>query len=417
VAHELVASRYRLDERLGAGGMAEVWAADDLELGRRVALKLLGRDADPARFEREAQAVAAVAHPNICQLYDYGEEDGRPFMVLEYLAGGTLEDRLVAGDPYPDDETERIAGEVAAGLAHAHDRGLVHRDLKPANILFDSEGRAKIADFGLARMGGAGTLTETGTLLGTAAYISPEQAQGLPATPASDVYSFGVILYRMLTGRLPFEAESPIELATMHVNEQPPPLLDARSDAPPALAGVAEASLAKDPDARPPDGAALVDALAGETPIASAPTGVITDPTLVMPRRPARPRRRVTALPLIILAVIVLAAAGIVLAVFATRSSDGSQPTATIAPPRSSSRSQTTRTTSPATSESTAKSTTEATTSVTATHTTTQATTAAPPPPPPSTASPPPSTASPPTTAPTTDTLPTTTPPPPPPPP
>jgi serine/threonine-protein kinase len=420
VARELVANRYRLDERLGVGGMAEVWAADDIELGRRVAIKLLGRDADPARFEREAQAVAAVAHPNICQLYDYGEEDGRPFMVLEYLAGGTLEDRLVAGDPYPDDETERIAGEVAAGLAHAHDRGLVHRDLKPANVLFDSEGRAKIADFGLARMGGAGTLTETGTLLGTAAYISPEQAQGLPATPASDVYSFGVILYRMLTGRLPFEAENPIKLATMHVNEQPPPVGDARPDAPAALARVTEAALAKDPGARPADGAALVDALGGAALIASAPTGVLTDPTLVIPRRPARPRRQVTALPLIILAVIVLAAAGIAVAVFATRSSDGTQPTAPISPGSSSSRSQTTRTTTA--SQSTAGSTTKSATSAPATHTTTQATTAASSPSPPaSTASPPPSPPPPPpppppTTAPTTATLPATTPPPPPPP-
>src|SRR5438067_2704719 len=126
--------------------MSEVWAADDVELGGRVALKLLARDADPARFDREAHAVAALAHPNICQLYDYGEEDGRPYMVLEYLGGGTLEDRLVAGEPYPDEQTERIARELASGLAHAHERGLVHRDLKPANILFDDHGRAKISD-------------------------------------------------------------------------------------------------------------------------------------------------------------------------------------------------------------------------------------------------------------------------------
>src|SRR3954451_2786461 len=123
--------------------MSGVWAADDVELGRRVALKLLTRGADPARFEREAQAVAALAHPNICRLYDYGEAEGRPFMVLEYLGGGTLEERLVAGRPYPDEESERIARELAAGLAHAHDRGLVHRDLKPANVLFDDEGEAK----------------------------------------------------------------------------------------------------------------------------------------------------------------------------------------------------------------------------------------------------------------------------------
>src|SRR5438105_8764440 len=243
--------------------MSEVWAADDIELGRRVALKLLARDADPARFEREAQAVAALAHPNICRLYDYGEAGDRPFMVLEYLGGGTLEERLVPGEPYPSDETERIAGELAAGLAHAHARGLIHRDLKPANVLFDDEGVAKIADFGIARLSGSGTLTETGTLLGTAAYISPEQAQGLPATAASDVYSFGVILYRLLAGRLPFESESPIELARMHIQERPFPLADARPAAPPALPALAEASLAKDPQARPADGEALVHALSG----------------------------------------------------------------------------------------------------------------------------------------------------------
>src|SRR5262249_51635155 len=183
--------------------MSELWAADDLGLGRRVALKLLARDADPARFEREAQAVAALAHPNICRLYDYGEEGGRPFMVLEFLDGGTLERRLVPGEPYPIDETDRLARELAAGLAHAHARGLVHRDLKPANVLFDDDGVAKIADFGIARLVGSGTLTETGTLLGTAAYISPEQAQGLPATTASDVYSYGVILYRLPARRPP----------------------------------------------------------------------------------------------------------------------------------------------------------------------------------------------------------------------
>ena len=305
--------------------MSEVWAADDVELDRRVALKLLGRDADPARFEREAQAVAALAHPNICRLFDYGEAEGRPFMVLEYLGGGTLEDRLIPGEPYPDEETERIAGEIAAGLAHAHARGLVHRDLKPANVLFDDEGVTKIADFGIARLSGSGTLTETGTLLGTAAYISPEQAQGLPATTASDVYSFGVILYRMLAGRLPFEAESPIELARLQIQERPSPLGEVRRDAPPALAAVAEASLAKDPDARPVDGAALVDALStGKPPPADAPTIVAgPEPTLVIPRgrRSDRGRRPVWLLPLLV-GVLLLgaAAAGVGVALLVGRS-------------------------------------------------------------------------------------------------
>src|SRR5258705_2810385 len=143
MADRLLAERYRLDEPLG-GTMSEVYLATDLELERRVVVKLLGRDAELERFQREARAAAALSHPNIVQLFDYGEVDGRPYMVLEHLSGGTLEERLKDGRPLPDAETVRIARDIAAGLAHAHARGLVHRDLKPANILFDSEDRAKI---------------------------------------------------------------------------------------------------------------------------------------------------------------------------------------------------------------------------------------------------------------------------------
>src|SRR3954466_8865423 len=239
----LFAQRYRLVGLLGRTGMSEVWSADDIDLERRIALKLLAPDADRARFEREARAAAALAHPNLTQLYDYGEADGRPYMVLEYLSGGTLEDKLANGKALDDDETHGIAAGIAAGLAHAHDRGLVHRDLKPANILFDAEGRAKIADFGIARLNGGGTLTEAGTVLGTAAYISPEQAAGEPATPASDVYSFGVILFRMLTGRLPFESNDPMELVLLHRDTAPPPIAAFRDDAPAALESTATAAL------------------------------------------------------------------------------------------------------------------------------------------------------------------------------
>src|SRR3954453_13790500 len=204
----VIAGRYRLDEVLGRGGMSEVWLAEDLELGRLLAIKLLAPNADNARFEREARAVASLAHPNITQLYDYGEDGGRPYIVLEYVPGGTLEERLRSGSPPSDDETFGIAAGVAAGLAHAHARGIVHRDLKPANVLFDEEGRPKLGDFGLARrVAGAGTLTEAGTLLGTAAYVSPEQAAAQPVGPARGVYSVGVILFRMLTGALPFVAD------------------------------------------------------------------------------------------------------------------------------------------------------------------------------------------------------------------
>ncbi|MFZ1878545.1 MAG: serine/threonine-protein kinase, partial [Gaiellaceae bacterium] len=157
---EEIAGRYRLIEPLGHGAMSSVWLAEDSELERLVAVKLLSPAADRARFEREARSAAALQHPNLCALYDYGESAGKPFMVLEYLPNGSLEERLRSGRPLDDAEATRIATEIAAGLAHAHGRGVVHRDLKPANVLFDSEGRAKIADFGIARMGNAGTLTE-----------------------------------------------------------------------------------------------------------------------------------------------------------------------------------------------------------------------------------------------------------------
>ena len=231
---ETIAGRYRLLEPLGRSAMSAVWLAHDDELERQVAVKMLAPSADRARFEREARAAAALSHPNICSLFDYGEADGRPYMVLEYLPNGSLEDRLRDGQPLADDETLRIATELAAGLAHAHGRGLVHRDLKPANVLFDTEERAKIADFGIARMGGGGTLTEAGTVLGTASYISPEQAGGLPAGPPSDVYSFGVILYRMLTGRLPFVASNAMEVVRMHRDDPPPAVTEVRPDVPAA---------------------------------------------------------------------------------------------------------------------------------------------------------------------------------------
>ena len=258
MADEVIAGRYRLEERLGGGGTSEVWVGHDLDLDREVAVKLLAPQTERARFDREARAAAALTHPNICTLFDFGEDGGRHFMVLELLPGGSLEDRLAGGRRLPDDDTYRIAGQIAAGLAHAHARGVVHRDLKPANVLFDTAGRAKIADFGTARLGEGGGLTAPGIVLGTAAYISPEQAAGKPATPTSDVYSFGVILYRALTGRLPFESENGLALVAMHRDVPPRPLFELRPDAPAKLESLTMAALAKSPADRPRDGAALV---------------------------------------------------------------------------------------------------------------------------------------------------------------
>jgi eukaryotic-like serine/threonine-protein kinase len=427
----VIAGRYRLDELLGRGGMSEVWSAHDQELGRTVAIKLLAPNADTLRFGREARAFASLAHPNVTQLYDYGEENGRPYMVLEHLPGGTLEDRLRSGKPLPDETTSHIAAGIAAGLAHAHARGVIHRDLKPANVLFDDEGRPKLADFGIARLAaGEGTLTEAGTVLGTAAYISPEQAMGEPASAASDVYSFGVILYRMLTGRLPFESADPMDLVVKHRDEPPPPITSLRRDAPGRLESTAMASLAKNPADRPRDGSALLAELGIAGAATAAATSVLPadDRTQVMPVAPGAaaaraaaayeppaepPRRRRVAI--LIAALVLLAIAGAAVAYAVTRpSSSPPTDTATIPPvtlPKATS--ATTQTTTPTTAPTTAPTTTQQTTQATTTQETTRQQTTAPPPTtaPTTTALPPPPTTAPTTTAlppPTTDTTATT---------
>ena len=430
MAGDVIAGRYRLIEPLGRGAMSAVWLAHDEELDRNVAVKTLAPTADRARFEREARAVAALSHPNICSVYDYGESEGKPFMVLECLPNGSLEEQLAGGKSLPDDEAQVIAAEIAAALAHAHERGLVHRDLKPANVLFDTEGRAKIADFGIARMGGAGTLTEAGTVLGTASYISPEQASGQPAGPPSDVYSFGVILFRMLTGALPFVSTNAMELVRMHRDDPPPAVSDLRTDAPPGLAAVANASLAKDPAARPADGAALVAALNGGGVAAGGVAAARTETaaaTQVIPPTTRR-RRRLPVLPLVLLALVLLGG-GVALALSVTGRDDS--PTApapsldlpSVATIGSSSSVESTapaatvptHTTAPTTTAHTT--TAHTTTARTTTHRTTTAptlptlpTTTAPLPPPTTTALPPTTTTTSTTTiALTTETTPTTT--------
>ncbi len=302
-----VAGRYRLEAIAGHGPMSEVWRAHDDTLDRTVALKMLAPTADLARFRREARAVASLAHEHIMRVYDYGEDAAGPFMALEWLPGGTLEERLKGG-ALPSPVAGRIATEIASGLAHLHERGVVHRDLKPANVLFDEEGRAKLADFGLARSAdGHGTLTEAGTVLGTAAYISPEQASGEPATPASDVYSFGVLLFRMLTGALPFVSGDALSLVDMHRTKPAPPVGSVNPSAAPELAALADASLAKDPAARPADGTALLAAL-GEAPTEpmttseTAATRVLTPIAAASTRQPSRRGAVAIAAALVLLA-------------------------------------------------------------------------------------------------------------------
>jgi serine/threonine-protein kinase len=394
MADEVIAGRYRLDEPLGRGSMSAVWAADDLELERRVAVKMLGPRADRQRFEREARAAAALSHPNIVALYDYGREDARPFMVLECLPGGTLEDVLRERAPLGEAEARRIATDVAAGLAHAHARGLVHRDLKPANILFDSEGRAKIGDFGIARMDGTGTLTEAGTVLGTASYLSPEQAAGLPAGPASDVYSLGVILFRMLTGRLPFESSNAMELVRMHRDDPPPAIADIRPEAPAALAAVATAALAKEPAARPADGSAVLAQLAGGE----------TETTQVLPGAAPPPPARRRGLLGAALAAAVLLLGGVAAALALTHRSGSDAPPGTTRPATLSLPSITTEASTTPPTTTAAPVTTTAPTSTAETSTRAQPTTTAP-----ATTAAPTTTALPTTTAPVTTVPPPTT--------
>jgi eukaryotic-like serine/threonine-protein kinase len=368
VAADVVAGRYRLEQRLSTSTMADVWLANDDVLERKVVVKLLAADADRPRFEREARAAAALAHPNIVQVFDYGEDEGRPFMVLEYLPGGTLAERLPEGKALKDDETRRVAADIAAGLAHAHENGVVHRDLKPGNVLFDGEGRAKVADFGIARVVGIDTITDEGTVMGTAAYISPEQVAGGHATPATDVYAFGVLLYRLLSGRFPFESENALELARMHRDIEAPPVTSFRPDAPGDLAALAMSALAKDPAARPPDGAALLAALEGSVP--PAPTLVSDAATVRLPAQ--RPRRR-RPLAFAVAAVLLAGAGVLTAAVVASHSSSPGAPTHV-------------RATSTQRTHSTASTTDRTTTQQTTTQKKPKPVTTLPPPPPPTTA-------------------------------
>lgn len=250
----ILAGRYALQGLVGQGGMADVELAHDQVLDRQVAVKLLhSRYADdPAfreRFKREARAAASLNHPNMVAVYDTGEEGGRPYIVMEYVAGRSLREILQREGVLPQRAAE-IAGDAALALHYAHDRGLVHRDVKPANIMISNEGQVKVTDFGIARAANAETVTQTAAVFGTAAYIAPEQAQGLDVDARTDVYSLGVVLYEMLTGRQPFAADSAVALAYKHVSEDPVRPTAINPEISPALEAVVLKAMAKNPDNR-----------------------------------------------------------------------------------------------------------------------------------------------------------------------
>jgi beta-lactam-binding protein with PASTA domain/tRNA A-37 threonylcarbamoyl transferase component Bud32 len=264
----VIDERYRVLDRLGSGGMADVYCAEDTQLGRKVAVKLLYRrfaedEEFVERFRREASSAAGLQHPNIVGVFDRGEWDGTYYIAMEYLKGQTLKQLVREHGAMPPDLAVDITIQVLRAAKFAHKRGVVHRDIKPHNVILDEEGRAKVTDFGIARAG-ASDMTETGSVMGTAQYLSPEQAQGQPVSPRSDLYSIGVMLYELLTGQVPFDAESPVTIALKHVSEDPVPPSQLNPAVSPALDAVVLRALEKEPANRFADAdefaAALLDA-------------------------------------------------------------------------------------------------------------------------------------------------------------
>jgi serine/threonine-protein kinase len=243
--------RYKILRKLGAGGMANVYLAEDQELGRRVAIKILNeRHANDEqfveRFRREAKNAAGLSHPNIVSIFDRGEAEGTYYIAMEYLDGRSLKELITTRGPAPINVAIEYARQILGALRVAHRQGLVHRDIKPHNVLVDGEGRVKVTDFGIARAGPS-QMTEEGSIIGTAQYLSPEQAQGAPVTPASDLYSVGIVLYELLTGTVPFAGETPVELAMKHLSKVPEPPSHVRPEVPRDLDFVIMRALAKAP--------------------------------------------------------------------------------------------------------------------------------------------------------------------------
>jgi serine/threonine protein kinase len=312
----LLAQRYRLTRRIAIGGMGEVWAADDIRLARVVACKILRPEltGDPeflGRFRTEARITASLNHPGICAVYDYGEVSGAghyltgtAFLVMELITGESLSSVLGRLGRLSVGRTLDVLDQTGRALQQAHARALVHRDIKPGNLLITPGGQVKITDFGIAKVAHEAPVTRSGMVMGTAQYISPEQAAGKDASPASDIYSLGVVAYECLAGRLPFHSDNTVAIALAHVREAPPPLPE---DIPAPVARLVMTMLAKDPAARFPNGEMLAHAAsrlrtgAPELrPSVARPTAVAPVVATVAPppRPPARPTRAV-AVPLV----------------------------------------------------------------------------------------------------------------------
>ena len=312
-------ARYRVERRIGSGGMSIVYLAFDETLERPVAIKVLDSDIsrDPnalERFRREARTVAQISHPHVVMVIDAGEDQGHPYIVFEHVRGETLKDRIRREGPLPVSEAVAYAIEIGRALEAAHERQLVHRDVKPQNVLIDEEGRAKVTDFGIARSLelGAHQLTAAGRVVGTTDYVSPEQALGNEVTGSSDVYSLGIVLYEMLTGEVPFKGENNVSVAMKHVREALPDVQTGRPEISAALAAVVERATAKDAAARYGSAKEMVrdleQVLTFEAARAGGPEGEATAVLNQLQPERARRGRRAWRVPLYVLLALLLAA-------------------------------------------------------------------------------------------------------------
>ncbi|MBN6053616.1 protein kinase [Nonomuraea sp. RK-328] len=284
-----LAGRYRLDTRIGAGGMGEVWRGEDIVLARTVAVKVLlpGRMDDPgfvARFQGEARAMATINHSGVVDVYDYGVSGDTVYLVMKFVDGEPLDRLLARLGRIPPQAAMELIAQAAAALQAVHGQGIVHRDVKPGNLLVQRDGTLVLTDFGIARSDLANRLTDAGMVLGTAAYCAPEQAEGAPVTPAVDIYALGVVAYECLAGQRPFDGDSAVTIALKHIREAPPPL---PADIPPAVRALVECALSKDPARRFPTAKAMSETARqianGQTPALPAPAPHVTGATMAAP--------------------------------------------------------------------------------------------------------------------------------------